>query len=52
MPFPSTLNTLDRSQDIKHLKPYVEAGIGIENILNLFVWMHLEVVLFKQSQYI
>ncbi len=32
MPFPSTLNTLDRSQDIKHLKPYVEAGIGIENI--------------------
>lgn len=32
MPFPSTLYTLDRNQDLNHLKPYIEAGIGIENI--------------------
>ncbi|MCX7861568.1 MAG: DUF5686 and carboxypeptidase regulatory-like domain-containing protein [Bacteroidales bacterium] len=33
MTFPSTLYTLDRDQDISRLKPYVEAGIGVENIL-------------------
>lgn len=33
MPFPSTLYTLDRNQEITRLKPYIEAGIGIENIL-------------------
>jgi len=32
MPLPTNLYTLDRSQDLNHLKPYVEAGIGIENI--------------------
>ncbi len=33
MPFPETLYTLDRNQDLKRLIPYVEAGIGVENIL-------------------
>jgi hypothetical protein len=33
MSFPSTLYTLDRDQDLDRLKPYVEAGVGIENIL-------------------
>ncbi len=33
MTFPSTLYTLDRNQDLTRLKPYIEAGIGIENIL-------------------
>lgn len=32
MPFPQHLYTLDRNQDIYHLKPYIEAGVGIENI--------------------
>jgi len=35
MDFPSGLGTLDRHQDINHLKPYVEAGIGIENIFKI-----------------
>jgi hypothetical protein len=33
MSFPSTLYALDRDQDLDRLKPYVEAGVGIENIL-------------------
>lgn len=33
MTFPQTLYTLDRQQDLGHLKPYVEAGVGVENIL-------------------
>jgi len=32
MTFPNTLYTLDRHQDLNRLKPYVEAGVGIENI--------------------
>ncbi len=32
MNFPNTLYTLDRDQDLNRLKPYIEAGIGIENI--------------------
>ncbi len=32
MPFPTTLYTLDRNQELSRLKPYFEAGVGIENI--------------------
>lgn len=32
MLFPSTLYTLDRNQNFNNLKPYIEAGVGIENI--------------------
>ena len=32
MLFPEGLGTLAKNQDINHLKPYFEAGVGIENI--------------------
>ncbi len=32
MIFPEGLGSLARNQDINHLKPYFEAGVGIENI--------------------
>ncbi len=35
MTFPDGLGTLDGSQNIHNLKPYVEAGIGIENIFKI-----------------
>ncbi|OFX39233.1 MAG: hypothetical protein A2X08_04010 [Bacteroidetes bacterium GWA2_32_17] len=35
MDFPEGLGTLDGSQNIHNLKPYVEAGIGIENIFKV-----------------
>jgi len=35
MDFPENLGTLDRHQDINHLKPYVEGGVGIENIFKV-----------------
>jgi len=41
MNFPPTLYTLDRNQDIDRLKPYVEAGIGIENI---FKFIRIDVI--------
>lgn len=35
MAFPEGLTSLDRRQDINNLKPYVEGGIGIENIFKV-----------------
>ena len=35
MTFPETLYTLDRSTGFTNLKPYIEAGAGIENIFRL-----------------
>lgn len=35
MVFPEGLGTLDGKQDLNHLKPYVEGGIGIENIFKI-----------------
>ncbi|MCX7955264.1 MAG: DUF5686 and carboxypeptidase regulatory-like domain-containing protein [Bacteroidales bacterium] len=42
MLFPPNLFTLDRKQNINKLKPYIEVGVGIENIFRFvrvdFVW--------------
>ncbi len=35
MDFPIGLGSLDHRQDINNLKPYIEAGIGIENIFKI-----------------
>lgn len=35
MDFPDGLGSLDNNQDINHLKPYVEGGLGIENIFKV-----------------